>query len=87
MLHFHGAMGSPLRPSGVVRAVLAELGVRYVMVQRPGFGASDALPDRTVLDWSDDVAQLADALRLDRFSVLVVSAGGPYAAACAHWLP
>jgi pimeloyl-ACP methyl ester carboxylesterase len=86
VFYLHGAIGSPLRPAPALEAVIADLGVRYVMVSRPGFGASDAHPGRTMLGFADDLAQLADALALERFAVVGVSAGGPYALACAHAL-
>lgn len=86
VLYFHGAMGSPMRRCAATDAALRTLGLRYVMVHRPGFGASDPQAGRRLTDWPGDVAQLADALEIDRFSVLGVSAGGPYAAACAHRL-
>jgi pimeloyl-ACP methyl ester carboxylesterase len=38
---------------------------------------------RALVDWPDDVIELASALELDRFAVLGISGGGPYAAACA----
>jgi pimeloyl-ACP methyl ester carboxylesterase len=50
-------------------------------------GLSDFQPGRTLLDWPDDVLELATALDLDRFAVLGISGGGPYAAACAWRLP
>jgi pimeloyl-ACP methyl ester carboxylesterase len=50
---------------------------------RPGIGLSDYQFRRTVADWPDDVAELADSLGLARFSVLGPSGGAPYAAACA----
>jgi pimeloyl-ACP methyl ester carboxylesterase len=87
VLYFHGAMGSPMRRCAATDAALRTLGLRYVMVHRPGFGASDPRPGRTLADWAGDVVQLADALRMERFAVLGVSAGGPYAAACARELP
>ncbi|MBJ7520797.1 MAG: alpha/beta hydrolase [Solirubrobacteraceae bacterium] len=87
VLYFHGAMGSPMRRCAATDAALQTLGLRYVMVHRPGFGASDPQPGRRLGDWPDDVARLADTLGVDRFAVLGVSAGGPYAAACAHRLP
>ena len=40
-----------------------------------------------MLDWPDDVAQVADALDIDQFAVMGVSLGGAYAAACAYALP
>lgn len=56
---------------------------RVVSIDRPGIGLSDPQPGRSVLDWADDVARLADHLGLDRFAVLGHSGGSPYAAACA----
>ncbi|MEM7538667.1 MAG: alpha/beta hydrolase [Chloroflexota bacterium] len=65
---------------------LIELGVRFFVVERPGFGQSTRLRGRTVLDWPDDVAALADHLSIDKFAIIGTSQGGPYAAACAYKL-
>ena len=87
VVYLHGAIGSPQSVDPELEATVSELGVRYVMVSRPGFGGSDALPGRTLRQFAGDVAQLADALGHARFAVVGVSAGGPYALACAHELP
>lgn len=68
-------------------AAAARHGIRLVAPDRPGFGLSDPKPGRTILDWPDDLAQLADALGLDRFPVIGLSAGCAFAAACAWKLP
>jgi pimeloyl-ACP methyl ester carboxylesterase len=68
-------------------AAVDALGIRYLAVNRPGFGGSDPSPDRTVADYGADVEDLADALGLERFSVMGVSAGAPFALACAWALP
>jgi pimeloyl-ACP methyl ester carboxylesterase len=60
-----------------------ELGIRLVSPDRPGLGASTAVPGRTTADWADDVEDLAGALGLDRFGVVGWSMGGQYALACA----
>lgn len=83
VLYFHGAIGSPIRRSAVLDAAIARFHIRYLMVDRPGFGASDPRPGRTVADFAVDIEDLADAIGFERFSVLGVSAGGPYALACA----
>jgi len=87
VIYLHGAIGSPQRICPELEAVVDELGVRYVMPSRPGFGDSDPLPGRTLVGFAGDVAELADHLGRRRFAVVGVSAGGPYALACAHGLP
>lgn len=77
----HGAPGS--RRFHPDERVTAAAGVRLVTFDRPGFGASDRLEGRSLLDTPPDVAVLADHLGLDRFAVVGVSAGGPHALACA----
>jgi pimeloyl-ACP methyl ester carboxylesterase len=86
ILYFHGLPGSRL-DAQLTEPVASRLGVRVIAVDRPGFGRSDFKPDRTIGEWPHDVTQLADALDLDRFAVMGVSGGGPYAAACAHKIP
>lgn len=82
---FHGSPGSRLFcPSA---SVTASSGVRLLTADRPGYGRSDLHPRRAMLDWADDVAELADALDIDRFGVVGTSSGGPYALACAVKLP
>jgi pimeloyl-ACP methyl ester carboxylesterase len=65
----------------------SNLPIRVIAIDRPGFGTSTAKPNRTLLDWPSDVAEAADLLDIDRFAVLGVSAGGPYALACGYALP
>ena len=64
-----------------------ELNARIIAVDRPGYGLSDFKRGRKILDWPDDVIELADALQVDRFAVLGISGGGPYAAVCAFKIP
>ena len=87
VIYCHGAIGTPVGRSVDLEALTAELGVRHIAVNRPGIGASDRAGDRTVLDFAGDVRELCEALELERFSVVGVSAGGPYALAIARELP
>jgi pimeloyl-ACP methyl ester carboxylesterase len=87
VVYMHGAIGSPRWHSPALEAAVVALGVRYVAVNRPGFGGSDPSPGRTVADCAADVEELADALGWERFSVIGVSAGAPFALACAWALP
>ena len=49
-------------------------------------GFSDPQPGRTLLDLPQDVAQVVDALGIERFAILGVSGGAPHALACAKAL-
>ena len=63
-------------------AAARRTGVRLVAVNRPGYGESDA-DASTHQSVADDLAFVADRLRIERFAVLGMSVGGPYALACA----
>jgi pimeloyl-ACP methyl ester carboxylesterase len=86
VMHFHGIPCSRLEALWEADSC-HELGVRVICPDRPGYGLSDYLPDRSLLDWPADVTALADALGLGRFGVVGVSGGGPYALACAFAMP
>ena len=57
--------------------------MRLIAIDRPGMGLSSFQPGRALVDWPDDVVEVAASLGLDRFAVLGISGGGPYAAVCA----
>jgi pimeloyl-ACP methyl ester carboxylesterase len=86
VLVFHATPGSR-RLAISSDATAYELGVRVIGVERPGFGLSHYHPRRTVLDWPDYIAELADILGLDAFGVIGVAAGAPYALACGYRIP
>jgi pimeloyl-ACP methyl ester carboxylesterase len=81
VFYFHGWPGSRLE-AGFFNVP----GVQMIGMDRPGYGLSDALRKRRLADWPRDVEQLADRLGFDKFAVVGMSGGGPYAAACAHAL-
>jgi pimeloyl-ACP methyl ester carboxylesterase len=76
-----GALLDPLVAAGHV------LSLRIVSYARPSYGGSSPHRGRDVASAAADVAQLADALGLDRFAVMGASGGGPHALACAALLP
>lgn len=87
ILYCHGNPGSRLDPQMIDLSLLKKFNARIIAPDRPGMGLSDFQPGRTISDWPADVSALADALRLDRFAVLGVSGGGPYAEVCALKIP
>ncbi len=86
VLYFHGYPGSRLE-ARLAAGAARFLGLRVLAPDRPGFGASTFQPGRTIGAWAADVAELADRLALERFAVIGVSGGGPYALACAARIP
>jgi pimeloyl-ACP methyl ester carboxylesterase len=83
---FHGTPGSRIQMS-YDQAAIDGSGVRLIAVDRPGYGHSTFHKGRRLSDWPNDVAQLADHLKLKQFSVVGVSGGGPHAVVCARYLP
>jgi len=84
-IYHHGAPGSRLELLSLDDAANAA-GVRIVTPDRPGYGGSSPQPVRSTAGFVDDVVALADHLEVDRFAVMGLSSGGPYAVACASLL-
>lgn len=87
VLYMHGAIGSPLRRCEQLERLIAAHRIRYIAVERPGFGASTPSSGRTIASFAADAAALIDRLDAERVSVVGVSAGAPYALACAALIP
>jgi len=86
IIKLHGLPGSRLEESWHEETAKA-LGLRIIGVDRPGVGLSSPDPDFTLNSFAKDIENLADALRLETFAVMGTSGGGPYAMACARYLP
>jgi pimeloyl-ACP methyl ester carboxylesterase len=63
------------------------LGVRFIVFDRPGYGASSRLPERGIAVIADDAAQLLDHLGLDFVHTSGGSGGGPHVLAFAATHP
>lgn len=86
LFYFHGTPGSRLELSSD-DLIVQSPGVRVISPERPGYGISDPKPDRVLIDWPNDVLELADHLGIDSFAVASASGGGPHALACASCCP
>jgi pimeloyl-ACP methyl ester carboxylesterase len=85
VIHLHGTPGSRLTYD-YTDAPARNAGVRVIAPDRPGIGLSSPNPEYTLESIATDVADLADALGIERFGMLAWSGGGPYAlAAAAHF--
>lgn len=86
LFFFHGWPGSRFSGAETDEAG-KKIGARIISTDRPGMGLSTYKNSRTLLDWPLDIRELADRLHIKKFSVLGVSGGGPYVAACAYAIP
>lgn len=82
VLALHGAPASRLM-FDVADRPARDLGLRLIAFDRPGYGLSPRDYGATLISRTEIFAELPDALGLDRFALLGVSGGAPYAAALA----
>jgi pimeloyl-ACP methyl ester carboxylesterase len=61
-------------------------GLRWISPDKPGYGGSDYQRDRGLISWSDDLAELAGHLGMDRFALAGESGGAPFTLAAARQL-
>jgi pimeloyl-ACP methyl ester carboxylesterase len=68
-------------------AAAKETAVRIISPDRPGISRSEFSPGRKLLDWPPVATELADHLEFDRFHILAISGGAPYAYAAGWAIP
>jgi len=61
--------------------------VRFIGVDRPGYGYSDPWPEASLIDCAKDFVRVADDLGLERFWALGASGGAPYVIALGALAP
>jgi pimeloyl-ACP methyl ester carboxylesterase len=63
------------------------LGIRIISPDRPGISGSSLQPNRKLSDWPQVVERLANHLGIEKFRMLAISGGAPYAYATARAMP
>jgi pimeloyl-ACP methyl ester carboxylesterase len=84
VLWCHGTPGARRQVPFVGRRAAERLGLRIVCVERPGVGSSTGHKYASIAEFGPDAGVVADHLGHDRFAVVGLSGGGPYALA-AGW--
>ncbi len=82
VLALHGTPASRLMYA-IAATSAARLGLRLIAPDRWGYAGTDPHPQPSLSAWAQDAAELADGVGLDRFSIIGISGGSPYAAATA----
>jgi pimeloyl-ACP methyl ester carboxylesterase len=79
VLMFPGLPGSRLfNPLVAKPELFMTYNIRMIVMERPGLGLSTANPNKTILNWADDVKEFLDTLHIPLVSVIGYSAGGYY---------
>jgi pimeloyl-ACP methyl ester carboxylesterase len=84
LVWFHGTPGSRMEPA-FAADLCAELGIRVIGFDRPGYGGSPTTPF-SLSSIAHDTAAVADTLGIETFATTGHSGGGPFSLACAALL-
>jgi pimeloyl-ACP methyl ester carboxylesterase len=87
VLWFHGTPGNRTQIPPETARQAATLGIRIVCIARPGVGRSSDVAYATFQHSVDDIAAVADDVGAQRFGIVALSGGAPYALACGHEMP
>jgi len=81
---FHGTPGARRQIPEDARVLAAANDLRIIGLDRPGIGLSTSHLYSSIYDSVPDIKILLDQLEVERFAVVGLSGGGPYALATAH---
>lgn len=82
----HGLNSSRLEAK-VFDNLFSDNDLRIIGIDRPGMGGSSFQKNRNIIDFTNDITNVADKLMIDRFTIIGISAGAAYALACAYKIP
>ncbi len=80
---FTGGLGTSVRAIRLLdflRTMRKQLNLRFISVERNGFGQTAFNKTLTMSDYVSDVEQVLDHLKIGKFSLFGISGGGPYTA-------
>lgn len=87
LVWMHGTPGARRQIPFEARAYAEEHGLRILGIDRPGIGSSTPYLYPDILDWTNDLSMLLDALAIEDVRMIGLSGGGPYALAAGAGLP
>jgi len=87
ILWFHGTPGARRQIPEDARVLAEANDLRIIGIDRPGIGFSTPHLYGSILDVVPDIEMVLDHLEVERFAVVGLSGGGPYALATAYAMP
>ncbi|MGP4074683.1 alpha/beta fold hydrolase [Halobacillus sp. K22] len=85
MFYAHGGPGSRLEAQSFEKTA-KKYGFRMIAMDRPGMGRSTIKEHRVLLDYPEDIRELANALEIDTFGAMGTSGGGAHTTVCSYSL-
>ncbi|WP_218649655.1 alpha/beta fold hydrolase [Pseudomonas taiwanensis] len=82
----NGTSGRVLALTDFLRSLREQLDLRFITLERNGFGQTAFDPAGNYQSYAEEVAALLDHLNVSRFSLVAISGGGPYVAQIASSL-
>ena len=86
VFYSHATPGSRLE-GALFHSQAVKQNFRIICTDRPGMGESTFLPNRELLDYPNDIVELANKLNIDKFGLIGWSGGGVYGLACGQVIP
>jgi len=80
---FVGGLGTSVRAIRLLdflRTMRKDLSIRIISIERNGFGQTGFNSNLTISDYVQDVEEVLNHLKINKFSIFGISGGGPYAA-------
>lgn len=87
LVWLHGTPGARRQIPQSARLAAEDVGIRIIGIDRPGVGLSTPHIYDRIADFAVDLEIVVDQLQVERFAVIGLSGGGPYALAAAHAMP
>ncbi len=81
IFYFHGWPGSRFELKNIP---LKKEKCFVIALERPGYGLSDPISNFKITDWPKIILEVANKLKIEKFSIIGVSGGAPFALACAN---
>ena len=87
VVHCHSVLGSHMEQAFNADEICKQKNVRLIVMDRPGFGASDPDDDACFKKWPHDLAEFLDAENISKCSLTGYAMGGQFVLACAYEIP
>jgi pimeloyl-ACP methyl ester carboxylesterase len=80
---FVGGLGTSVRAIRLLdflKTMREDLSIRIISIERNGFGQTEFNRNLNISDYAQDVEEVLNYLKINKFSIFGISGGGPYAA-------